>query len=306
MSTAGSKRAVFAALIANLGIAVAKFAGFAITGSASLLAEAVHSVADTGNQLLLLLGIKRAKKPATTRHPFGFGRERYFWAFVVSIVLFTRGSVFAIFEGVNKLTHPHALESPTIAIVILVIAFGLEAFSFRTARQESNTIRGTRTWPAFIRESKTPELPVLLLEDFGALLGLAIALACVLLSMATGSSSWDGLGSCLIGALLGVFAFVLAVEMKSLLLGEAASDEDVAAIEKAIDQSPMVVSCIHLRTQHFGPDELLVGAKIEFISDLTMASLAAAIDDVERRIRSAVAASCVIYLEHDIKRSDAE
>jgi cation diffusion facilitator family transporter len=302
MSTAGSKRAVFAALIANLGIALAKFAGFAITGSSSMLAEAVHSVADTGNQLLLLLGVKRAKKAPTAAHPFGYGRERYFWAFVVSIVLFTLGSAFALFEGVEKLLHPHELESPGVAIAILLVAGGLEGFSFRTAVRESDPLRGTASWAQFIRRSKSPELPVLLLEDAGALIGLTIALVCVLLAVVTGSSVWDGVGSCLIGLLLGVIAIVLATEMKSLLIGESASDDDLVAIRRAIDGAPSVLRVIHLRTEHIGPEELLVGAKIEFEPTLALTELAISIDDVEGRIRAAVPSARVIYLEPDVAR----
>jgi cation diffusion facilitator family transporter len=302
MSTGGSRRAVLAALIANLGIAVAKFAGFAVTGSSSMLAEAVHSVADTGNQLLLLLGVKRAKKAPTPAHPFGYSRERYFWAFVVSIVLFTLGSAFALFEGVEKLLHPHELESPAVAIAILLVATALEGFSFRTAVRESNPLRRGASWPQFIRRSKAPELPVLLLEDAGALVGLSIALASVMLTVVTGSAMWDGVGSSLIGLLLGAIAIVLATEMKSLLIGESASDDDLTAIEEAIDQAPAVRELIHLRTEHLGPEELLVGAKIEFEATLTLAELAVSIDDVERRIRAAVPAARVIYLEPDIAR----
>jgi cation diffusion facilitator family transporter len=302
MSTGGSRRAVLAALIANLGIAVAKFAGFAVTGSSSMLAEAVHSVADTGNQLLLLLGVKRAKKAPTPAHPFGYSRERYFWAFVVSIVLFTLGSAFALFEGVEKLLHPHELESPAVAIAILLVATALEGFSFRTAVRESNPLRRGASWPQFIRRSKAPELPVLLLEDAGALVGLSIALASVMLTVVTGSAMWDGVGSSLIGLLLGAIAIVLATEMKSLLIGESASDDDLTAIEEAIDQAPAVRELIHLRTEHLGPEELLVGAKIEFEATLTLAELAVSIDDVERRIRAAVPSARMIYLEPDLAR----
>src|SRR4051794_12060625 len=238
MSTGGSRRAVFAALLANLGIAVAKFVGFALTRSSSMLAEGVHSLADTGNQLLLLLGGRRAQIAPNEQHPFGYGRERYFWAFVVSIVLFALGSVFAIFEGVEKLLHPHEIESPAVAIVILLVAMVLEGFSFRTAVHESNPLRQGTSWFEFIRSAKAPELPVLLLEDFGALVGLVIALVCLLLTVVTGSAMWDGVGSTLIGLLLGVIAVVLATEMKSLLIGESATDADQRAIAEAISGAP--------------------------------------------------------------------
>jgi cation diffusion facilitator family transporter len=303
MSTGGSRRAVFAALLANLGIAIAKFVGFFFTRSSSMLAEGVHSLADTGNQVLLLLGGHRAKKEPTAIHPFGYGRERYFWAFVVSIVLFALGSMFAIFEGVEKLLHPHELESPQWAIGILLVAIVLEASSFRTAVRESNPLRRGLSWPEFIRRSKAPELPVLLLEDSGALIGLVIALLAVGLSVITGSGIWDGIGSTLIGLLLGVIAAVLATEMKSLLIGESASEADKHDITAAIEGDPQVRSLIHLRTEHIGPEELLVGAKIDFDPALTMGQLATAIDDVETAIRGAVPAARVIYLEPDIARS---
>ncbi|MGZ4693902.1 MAG: cation diffusion facilitator family transporter [Acidimicrobiales bacterium] len=305
MSTGGSRRAVFAALLANLGIAVAKFVGFFFTRSSSMLAEGVHSLADTGNQLLLLLGGHRAKKQPTAVHPFGYGRERYFWAFVVSIVLFALGSMFAIFEGVEKLLHPHELESPQWAIGILLVAVVLEASSFRTAVRESNPLRRGASWPEFIRRSKAPELPVLLLEDSGALIGLVVALIAVVLSVVTGSGIWDGVGSTLIGMLLGVIAVVLATEMKSLLIGESASESDERAIVGAIEGDSQVRSLIHLRTEHIGPEELLVGAKIDFDPALSMRDLAVAIDAVEAAIRGTVPSARVIYIEPDIARSTA-
>jgi cation diffusion facilitator family transporter len=303
MSTGSSKKAVFAALIANLGIAVAKFVGFAFTRSSSMLAEGVHSLADTGNQFLLLFGDRRSQQAPSLSHPFGYGRERYFWAFVVSIVLFALGSMFAIFEGVEKLLHPHELESPQWAIGILVVAIVLEGLSFRTAIRESRSAREGLTWMSFIRRSKAPELPVLILEDSGALVGLVIALTAIGLSMATGSGRWDGVGSTLIGVLLGVIAVILATEMKSLLIGEAASEADEDAIVEAIGSGPVVRRLIHLRTQHLGPEELLVVAKVDFDPALTVAGLARAIDEVEVLIRAAVPSARLIYIEPDVART---
>ena len=190
---------MFAALLANLGIAVAKFVGFAFTRSSSMLAEGVHSVADTGNQMLLLLGDHRSQRPATRQHQFGYGRERYFWGFVVSIVLFALGSMFALFEGIEKILHPHALESTGWALAILAVAAVLEGSSFRTAVGESNKTREGVSWPQFIRRAKAPELPVLLLEDSGALVGLLIAFVFLLLATVTDNSVWDGIGSVLSG-----------------------------------------------------------------------------------------------------------
>jgi len=302
MSTAGSKRAILVALLANLGIAAAKFIGFAFTRSSSMLAEAVHSVADTGNQLLLLLGDRRSQLAPNQEHPFGYGRERYFWGFVVSIVLFTLGAAFAVFEGVEKIIHPHELESTGWALAILVVAAVLEGSSFRTARRESNLVRGGASWWQFIHGAKAPELPVLLLEDSGALVGLLIAFVFLLTATLTHNSRWDGAGSVLIGLLLGAIAVVLATEMKSLLIGESATMEDRLAIASAITASDRVRQLIHLRTEHLGPEDLLVGAKVDFDPTLTFAQLAATIDEVEVEIRAAVPTARVIYLEPDVAR----
>src|SRR5215475_6724859 len=226
MSTAGSKRAIIAALLANAGIAVAKFVGYLVTGSSSMLAESVHSVADTSNQGLLLFGQRQSRKEADPLHQFGYGRSRYFYSFVVALVLFTLGSVFALYEGYHKISHPQELTSPVVAIVILLLAICLEGFSFRTAVVESRPLKRSGSWWRFIRASRNPELPVVLLEDSGALIGLVFALIGVGLSTLTGNPVWDGIGTIGIGVLLGVIAVVLMVEMKSLLIGEGATKEE--------------------------------------------------------------------------------
>jgi cation diffusion facilitator family transporter len=302
MAKGDSKRAVFAALAANLGIAVAKFIGFAFTRSSSMLAEGVHSLADTGNQLLLLLGHRRSQQGPNPVHPFGYGRERYFWGFVVAIVLFTLGSVFAIVEGIEKILHPHQLESLGWALAILAVAAVLEGSSLRTALHESKPEREGRSWWAFVRGTKSPELPVLLLEDTGALIGLVIAFVALLLAAATDNSVFDGIGSVLIGLLLGTIAVVLATEMKSLLIGESASEDDVQAIVDAIEGADRVRELIHLRTEHLGPDQLLVVAKVDFDPTLSFAELARTIDAVEVRIRAALERDAVIYIEPDVAR----
>ncbi len=303
--TDGSRKAIFAAFFANLGIAISKFVGFLITGSASLLAETIHSAADTGNQLLLFLGGKRARKEATPEHPFGYGRERYFWSFAVALVLFSMGGMFALYEGIQKFRDPHEVESLGVAIAILVVAIVLESFSLRTAVKESNHVRqpGTNWW-RFIRGTKQPELPVVLLEDVGALTGLVFALGGVLMANATGDARWDAVGSISIGVLLIVIAIVLAVEMKSLLIGESAAADVRASIVRAIESSPNVDQLIHIRTEHIGPDEILVGAKIEYASALSADQLVSAIDATEDAIRAAVPAATVIYLEPDLLRAD--
>jgi len=296
----GSRKAIIAAVIANGGIAVAKFVGFAVTGAASMMAEAIHSVADTSNQGLLLFGGKRSRRRATAQHQFGYGRERYFWAFVVAVVLFTLGSIFALYEGIEKLRHPHEIESPEWAIGILVVAIGLESFSLRTAVRESRTAKGQGSWWGFIRHSRNPELPVVLLEDIGALFGLVFALTGVLLAMATNEPRYDAMGSVAIGLLLGVIAIVLAIEMKSLIIGESATTRDERAIREAIEGSPRVVRIIHMRTEHVGPDELLVAAKVEFDAATSMAELVAAINATEAAIRDRLPIARLIYLEPDL------
>jgi cation diffusion facilitator family transporter len=303
MSTAGSTRAIIAALLANAGIAVAKFVGFIITGSSSMLAESVHSVADTSNQGLLLFGQRRARKEADDLHPFGYGRSRYFYSFVVALVLFTLGSVFALYEGYHKISHPDELTSPVVAIAILLVAICLESYSFRTAAVESRPLKGSASWWHFIRTSRNPELPVVLLEDTGALIGLALALGGVGLSMLTGDPVWDGIGTMAIGVLLGIIAVILMIEMHSLLIGEGATSQEDKAIRAALEQTPNVDRLIHIRTQYLGPDELLVGAKIALAADTDLATVAATIDAAESAVRAAVPAARVIYLEPDLDRA---
>jgi cation diffusion facilitator family transporter len=303
MSAAGSTRAIVAALAANAGIAAAKFVGYLITGSSSMLAESVHSVADTANQGLLLWGQRQARREADRLHPFGYGRSRYFYSFVVALVLFTLGSVFALYEGYHKISHPEPITSAPVAFAILVVAIGLESFSFRTAIVESRPLKGSSGWWRFIRTSRSPELPVVLLEDAGALIGLIFALTGVGLTVLTGNAVWDGIGTIGIGALLGVIAVILMVEMHSLLIGEGATPEQQHAIWEALEGTPHVDRVIHLRTQYLGPDEMLVGAKIALPPDCELATVAQVIDDAEARIREAVPAALVIYLEPDLDRA---
>lgn len=303
MSVEGSTKAILAALLANAGIAVAKFVGYLITGSSSMLAESVHSVADTSNQALLLLGQRQSRKQADPLHQFGYGRSRYFYSFVVALVLFTLGSVFALYEGYHKISHPQELTSPVVAIVILVLAICLEGFSFRTAVVESRPLKRSGSWWRFIRTSRNPELPVVLLEDSGALVGLVFALVGVGLTVLTGNPVWDGIGTIGIGVLLGVIAVVLMVEMQSLLIGEGATREEERAIRAALEQTENIDRLIHLRTQYLGPEEMLVGAKIALAASTDLATVAATIDAAEVAIRAAVPAAQVIYLEPDLDRA---
>ncbi len=303
MSASGGGKAILAAFSANLGIAVAKFVAWAFSGSASMLAEGIHSLADSGNQLLLMLGGRKSRKAADSEHPFGYGRERYVYAFVVSIILFSVGGLFSIYEGVEKLTSPHELENAWLPMLVLVIAICLESFSLRTAVKESNHSRAAgQSWVSFIRRAKAPELPVVLLEDVAALTGLAFALLGVGLTVITHNSVFDAISTLLIGALLVLVAIVLGVETKSLLVGEGANPADADAIAAAITDGHEQARLIHIKTLYLGPDELLVAAKLGFDADRPLAAVASDIDAIEARIRAAVPVARVIYLEPDLYR----
>ena len=300
MSASGGSKAIIAALLANLGIALTKFIAFLFSGSSSMLAESVHSLADTGNQGLLLLGGRKSKKQADAEHPFGYGRERYVYAFVVSIILFSVGGVFSIYEGISKIQEPHELEVPWLPIVILGVAIVLESFSLRTAVRESNHIRGKQGWISFVRHAKAPELPVVLLEDCAALLGLAFAFIGVGLTILTGNPRWDAIGTLAIGVLLILVAVILGIETKSLLVGEGANAEDFDKIRDAINGQPDVEALIHIKTLYLGPDELLVAAKVAFAAKSKLVDVAKSIDAVEAAIRAAVPIARVIYIEPDV------
>ncbi len=303
MSASGGGKAILAAFLANMGIALAKFIAWFISGSASMLAEAIHSVADSGNQLLLMLGGRKAKKRADREHPFGYGRERYVYAFVVSIILFSVGGLFSIYEGVEKLTHPHEITNYWIPIIVLVVAIVLESFSLRTAIRESNHVRARgQSWVSFVRHAKAPELPVVLLEDIAALVGLVFALFGVGMTWLTHNPIFDAIGTLMIGTLLILVAITLGIETKSLLVGEGATDADHDRIVTAITDGPEIEKLIHIKTLYLGPDELLVAAKLGFTSDRPLADVAADIDRIETRVREAVPTARVIYFEPDIYR----
>ena len=302
MATGGGSKAIVAALVANIGIAVTKFIAFLLTSSSSMLAESIHSLADSGNQVLLLVGGKRAKRAATPDHPFGYGRERYVYAFIVSIVLFSIGGLFALYEGYHKWLEPEGITAwKWVPIAVLVAAIAMESYSFRTAIVESNHVRGDRPWVEFVRTAKAPELPVVLLEDLAALIGLVLALFGVTLTLVTDDGRWDAVGTGLIGVLLVTVAVVLAVEMKSLLIGESASPQAVRRIQEAL-VGDGVVSVIHLKTLHLGPEELLVAAKIEVDAGESAAEVARAIDAAEARVRAVEPLARQIYLEPDLRR----
>ena len=300
MSASGGTKAIIAAFLANTGIALTKFIAWFFSGSASMLAEAVHSVADAGNQLLLIFGGRQARKEADKEHPFGYGRDRYVYAFVVSIILFSVGGVFSIYEGIDKLQHPHELEVWWLPMLVLSVAIVLESFSLRTAVKESNHVRGKLSWIQFVRRAKAPELPVVLLEDVAALFGLVFAFIGVGLTVITGNSVFDAIGTLFIGTLLIVVAIVLGIETKSLLVGEGATDADYDKIVKAILAGPEADRIIHMKTLYLGPDELLVAAKVGFHADQRLIEVSTAVNVIEQRVREAVPAARVIYIEPDV------
>ena len=302
MSTEGSMRAIIAALIANIGIATTKFIAAAISGSASMFAEGIHSVADSGNQLLLIVGGKRARREATSSHPFGYGRSRYIYAFMVSIVLFSVGGMFSILEGIQKLHEPHELTNAWLPLTVLGISIVLESLSLRTALREAKHVRGKASLPQFIRHAKSPELPVVMLEDMAALAGLVLAFGGVGLTVLTHDGMWDALGTLAIGGLLILVAIILGIETSSLLVGEGASADDTARIREALGSSRGVKSVIHMKTLYLGPEELMLAAKIEVAADSTGKEIAEIIDEAEVNVRKVVPVTRVIYLEPDIKR----
>jgi cation diffusion facilitator family transporter len=303
MAHEGSTKAIIAALLANLGIAITKFIAYIFSGSASMLAESVHSLADSGNQLLLIIGGRRARREATPEHPFGYGRSRYVYAFIVSVVLFTVGGVFSVYEGLSKLSHPHELTNAWLPILVLSVAILLESFSLATAIRESKKVKGKQSWIQFIRHAKSPELPVVLLEDVAALLGLVLALAGVGLSVITGNPIFDAYGTLAIGALLVVVAVILGLEMGSLLIGEGAQPHEVAAIRKALLATNGVNAIIHMKTLYVGPEELMVAAKIGVDANVTGQEIANIIDAAESEMRKQLPVAQLIYLEPDIVRA---
>ena len=306
MSTEGSTRAIIAALLANIGIAITKFIAAAFSGSASMFAEGIHSLADSGNQILLIIGGKRAKRDATAMHPFGYGRSRYIYAFMVSIVLFSVGGLFSILEGINKLQHPHELEMVWLPLVVLGAAIIMESLSLRTAVIEANHVRHGQSWIQFIRHAKSPELPVILLEDLAALIGLVLAFGGVGLTVLTGDATWDAIGTLAIGVLLVLVAVILGRETSSLLVGEGANAGDAKKIRGSLEATAGVESVIHMKTLYLGPDELMVAAKIAVNASASAQDIANVIDAAETSIRQAVPAARVIYLEPDIARVPAK
>lgn len=304
MSATGGKKAILAALLANLGVAIAKFVGFLVTGAASMMAEAIHSVADTSNQILLLIGDRRAAKAPDRTHQFGYARNVYFYGFVVALVIFILGGVFSVVEGIEKIMHAQQGaepgSNPLVAIIILLVAMVLEGSSLATAMKESKKVKGDDTWWQFVRHSHEPSLIVVLMEDSGALLGLLFALIGVSVSWATGNQVWDGAGALCIGILLITIAIVLIVEMKSLLIGESLGREEFDYLIAALESVPQVQRVIYCQTEFLGPAEVLVAAKIGVPPEISSAELARAIDEAEAAVRRNDKKRYRIFIEPDI------
>lgn len=302
MAADGTTKSVVVAFAANAGIAVAKFVGFLVTGSSAMLAESVHSLADTINEVLLLVGKRKALKPPDALHQFGYGRSRYFYSFVVALLVFVLGAVAAMYEGYRKISHPEPLTAPGVAIAILVVAALLEGYSLHTVRRESKRLKGSDSWWEFVRNSRTPEPPVVLLEDSAALLGLGLAFAGVTLTAATKNSLWDAISTLGIGVLLAVIAVVLIIETHSLLIGEGATTDQSEMIRSTLRRAEHVDSVVDLRTQYLAPDQMLVVARIVLGPDEKFATAAGVIRKAEARIREALPAVRVVYIQPEVER----
>lgn len=286
-----------AALIGNSLIAVAKFVVGFLTSSAAMIAEAFHSVADSGNQVLLLRGINVSQRAATVRHPFGRGKEVYFWSLMVAVMLFVAGGVLAIQRGIDAIQHPHEITSFTPNYIVLGAAIVIEGFTFRVAYKHFNAVRGSRGMWRSMRETKDSALLVVLLEDSAAMLGLFIAVIGLAIAQSTGNDVWDGVASVAIGILLGVVAVILAIETKQLLVGEAAGRRDRAALRMSVLSLPEVETVGRLLTMHMGPQEILVNLEVDLIDGLTDHEVEQVIDRIESEIRGVLPGAANIFVE---------
>lgn len=297
---ASGTKAIYYALFANAGIALTKTAAALITASSSMLAEAIHSFADCGNQLLLLLGIKRAKAPPTALHPLGYGKVSYFWSFLVALLLFSVGGLFSVYEGSHKLLHPEPLQYPWVAIAVLGVGVVLEAFSLYGALRELKPTRGNRSLYRWFRETRQSELMVVVGEDIAALLGLMVALLFVLLTMLTGNPVFDAVGSIVIGILLITIALMITLEIKSLIIGESADEEFKAQLTDFFAQNYPNVQILNLITQHHGPD-IILAIKAKFLRwPQNSRMLVDQINAIEKAIRQNFASVRFIFFEPDI------
>ena len=298
-SHGGTARAILYAFLANGGIAIAKTWAAWITGSGSMLAEAIHSYADTGNQVLLFLGLKQSGKAPDDEHPLGYGKLSYFWSFIVALMLFSLGGLFSIYEGFHKLQHPEPLTQVWIAIAVLAIAIVLETFSLLGCLREINIIRGKRAFRQWLHETRNSELVVVLGEDIGALAGLVLALMFVSLAAVTGNPVYDAIGSICIGLILLIISIFLAMRVRSLLVGRSADPEIQRAIARIIDSDEDIVEVFNVITTQFGPDTLLA-AKIKLKPGIDIEAAVAAINDLERQLKEQVPALKWCFVEPDV------
>jgi len=287
---------LYGALAANLGIGVAKFVAAGISGSSSMLTEGVHSCVDSGNQILLLYGQKRAKRPADREHPFGYGRELYFWSFVVAILIFAVGAGVSVYEGYRHIKHPEELGSATLNYVVLAVSLVLEGSSWTIAVREFGRSKGEGSWWQAIHQSKDPSGFIVLFEDSAAIAGLVIAAIGVWASHHFGDPRIDGVASIAIGLLLGLVATLLARESKGLLIGERAEPEIVAKVRAVIDDSSAIVGVNHVRTLHTAPDSIFVAISADFVDSLTMGEGETVIADLEAQLREGVPMLASIYI----------
>lgn len=294
------KKVIYAALIGNSAIAVMKFIVAAISGSAAMLAEGFHSAADSGNQIMLLMGHARSGKPPDDRHPFGYGKELYFWAFVVAVSIFFVGAALSIYEGIDKLIHPEPVKSIVLPLIVLGLAAIFEACPWWIAFSEARKIKTGKGFTSIMDmavRSKNPTVLVVLFEDTAALIGLLVAAVGITLAYTTGMSIFDAIASILIGVVLLVLALFLARETKELLIGESAGRRDREKINQAIRTMPEIGQCGSLLTMHLGPDDILVNIDVEFVDGLSTDELEAAIDRIESRVKEVVPTATRIYIE---------
>jgi cation diffusion facilitator family transporter len=276
---------IFRALAANFMIAVAKGVGAFITGSGAMLAETLHSLSDCVNQVLLLVGLKQARRPPSERYPLGEGRNLYFWSFMVAMLLFLGGGAYSLYEGIHKLQHPEPLSSPVVAIVILAVSLAIEGWAMSGALKAVKERRGGRPLVQYLRETKDSDLVVIFGEDLAACIGLALALIAVIVSAATGDPLFDAVGTLCIGVVLIGVAVFLAVEVKSLLLGESADPALLEVIEKCAAEDPRILKVLRALTVQQGPGEILVALKLQFKPELTAGVLVEAINKFEQRLQ---------------------
>jgi len=293
-------RAILYAFLANLGIALAKSWAAVVTGSGSMLAEAIHSYADTGNQVLLYLGLKQSLRPPDNEHPLGYGKLSYFWSFIVAILLFSMGGLFSIYEGYHKLMHPEPLSQIWIAIVVLVLAIFLEAASLFGALREIRKVRAGRPFREWLRHTRNSELVVVLGEDIGAQLGLVLALAFLIMAFITGNPMFDALGSICIGVVLLVISFFVGWRVQSLLVGKSADPDIQAAIDAIINEQHGIESVFNTITMQFGPDTMLA-AKIKMNPSLGINEAVENINALERQLKARIPKLKWCFIEPDVE-----